>query len=113
MRKQVVRLCFLALVMTVGLGGLAAAQQPAASQPPAAQPPAAQPPSGGQQPREMPPVLVLYREEVKPGRGAAHAANEAGWADAFVKAGHPETWLGMTSIAGPSEAWFASAAGLL
>jgi hypothetical protein len=59
-------------------------------------------------PTSTPQLLVIYREEVKPGRGAAHAANEATWAAAFTKAGAPERWLGMTSVAGPSEAWFLS-----
>jgi hypothetical protein len=58
-----------------------------------------------------PPVLVIYREEVKPGRGAAHAANETAWAQGFAKAGVPQHWLGMTSMAGPSEAWFLSGYG--
>ena len=54
------------------------------------------------------PLLVIYREEVKPGRGAAHAANESAWAQGFAKAGVPQHWLGMTSMAGPTEAWFFS-----
>jgi hypothetical protein len=55
-----------------------------------------------------PAVLVIYREEVRPGRGAAHAANEGAWAAAFTKAGAPQRWLGMTTVAGPTEAWFLS-----
>ena len=55
-----------------------------------------------------PNLLVIYREETKPGRGAAHAANEAAWAAAFAKAGAAERWLAMTTVAGPSEAWFLS-----
>jgi len=55
-----------------------------------------------------PPVLFIYREEVKPGRGAAHEANEAAWAAAYRKGQSPERWLGMTSVIGPSEAWFMS-----
>ncbi len=55
-----------------------------------------------------PRVLVIYREEVKPGRSAAHAANETAWAQGFAKAGVPQHWLGMTSVAGPNEAWFFS-----
>ena len=55
-----------------------------------------------------PPLLVIYREEVKPGRGAAHAANESAWAQGFAKAGVPQHWLAMTSMAGPTEAWFFS-----
>lgn len=59
-------------------------------------------------PVSTPPLLLVYREEVRPGRGAAHAANESAWAAAFTKAGAPERWLAMTTLAGPSEAWFLS-----
>jgi hypothetical protein len=55
-----------------------------------------------------PQVLLIYREEVKPGRAAAHSANESAWAAAFAKAEAPERWLAMTTMAGPSEAWFLS-----
>lgn len=56
-----------------------------------------------------PPKLLIYREEVKPGHGAGHAANEAEWAAAFRKANAPTHWVGMTTMMGPSEAWFLSA----
>lgn len=59
-------------------------------------------------PVSTPPMLLIYREEVRPGRGAAHAANEAAWAAAYAKAGAPERWLAMTTMAGPNEAWFMS-----
>lgn len=39
-------------------------------------------------------------------QGAAHAVNEAAWAAAYAKAQSPVHWLGMTSVSGPSEAWF-------
>ena len=55
------------------------------------------------------PLLLIYREEVKPGRGAAHAVNESAWAQGFAKAGVPQHWLALTSMAGPTEAWFLSA----
>jgi hypothetical protein len=55
-----------------------------------------------------PAVLQIEREEVRPGRGGAHAVNEAAWAAAYIKAQSPVTWLGMTSVSGPSEAWFLS-----
>jgi hypothetical protein len=51
---------------------------------------------------------MIYREEVRPGKGPAHAANEAAWATAFAKGQAPIRWLGMTSVAGPTEAWFLS-----
>ena len=59
-------------------------------------------------PPDPPTVLVIYREELRPGKGAAHAANEQAWAAAFTKGQAPVRWLGMSTIAGPSEAWFLS-----
>lgn len=53
-----------------------------------------------------PAILQIEREEVRPGKGAAHAANEAAWAAAYAKANSPVYWLGMTSVSGPVEAWF-------
>jgi hypothetical protein len=53
-----------------------------------------------------PPLLQIEREELRPGKGAAHAINEAAWAAAYAKAQSPVYWLGMTSVSGPSEAWF-------
>lgn len=64
----------------------------------------AQAPASG--PDAPPPVLVITREEMKPGRGAAHLANEVGWAGMMAKAQWPTGWLGATSLTGPSEAWF-------
>ena len=91
MSKHVWQLC---LILCLPLGGMivpsAEAQQPVAAAPP------------------PPPVVVIYREEVRPGRTAAHAANESAWAAAYLKGGAPQQWLGMTSVAGPTEAWFIS-----
>ena len=56
-----------------------------------------------------PPKVLIYREEVKPGHGSGHAANEAEWAAAFRKANAPAQWVGMTTVMGPTEAWFLSA----
>ncbi len=55
-----------------------------------------------------PRILQIIREEVRPGKGTAHAANEGAWGAAMVKGQSPITWLAMRSIAGPSEAWFLS-----
>lgn len=57
-------------------------------------------------PNGPPPVLLIFREEVKPGKAAAHAANETAWAGMMAKAQWPTGWLGTTSLTGPSEAWF-------
>jgi hypothetical protein len=61
------------------------------------------------EPNTPPNLLVIYREEVRPGKMAAHLANEQAWAAAFTKSQAPIRWLGMTTIAGPNEAWFLSA----
>lgn len=54
-----------------------------------------------------PPALMQFeREEVKPGRGAAHAITESAWAQAARKGGSKDHYMGMTSLTGPSEAWF-------
>jgi hypothetical protein len=55
-----------------------------------------------------PALLQIEREEVRPGRGGAHAVNEAAWAAAYTKAQSPVTWLGMTTLSGANEAWFLS-----
>jgi hypothetical protein len=56
-----------------------------------------------------PTILQIEREEVRPGKGAAHAVNEKAWAAAYLKAQSPVQWLGMTSMSGPAEAWFLTA----
>jgi hypothetical protein len=53
-----------------------------------------------------PPVILLAREEVKPGHGGPHAAAEAAWAKALTRFKATDHYLGMTSLTGPSEAWF-------
>jgi hypothetical protein len=70
-------------------------------------------PAGAQTPaapdENAPPALLqIEREEVRPGRGGAHAVNEAAWAAAYTKAQSPVTWLGMTTLSGANEAWFLS-----
>lgn len=56
----------------------------------------------------MPPpkVLQIGREEVKTGKAPAHARYEAEWTQAVVRAKYPTPYLGLTSITGPSEAWW-------
>lgn len=65
-------------------------------------------PASAQTPADdsVPAFLQIYREEVKPGRGAAHQASEAAWAAAYAKHNMTFGWLGTTSMTGPSEAWF-------
>lgn len=61
-----------------------------------------------QEPAPMgpPKILQIYREEVKPGKVAAHEKVEAGWPRAFAAAKWPTHYLGMVSLTGPNEAWF-------
>jgi hypothetical protein len=84
--------CFIVL-----LGSSALFTEPAGAQTPAASD------------ENAPPALLqIEREEVRPGRGGAHAVNEAAWAAAYAKAQSPVTWLGMTTVSGANEAWFLS-----
>jgi len=55
-----------------------------------------------------PPILQIYREEVKPGKTAAHEKVEAGWPRAFASVNSPTHYIAMTSVTGPNEAWFVS-----
>jgi hypothetical protein len=59
-----------------------------------------------QEPSGPPKVLQIFREEVKPGKEAAHAKVEAGWPRAFASVKSPTHYLAMVSITGPSEALF-------
>jgi hypothetical protein len=58
--------------------------------------------------RPAPKLIQIYREMVKPGRGAAHAKLEAGWPKAYKASKNSAHYLAMTSITGPNEAWFVS-----
>jgi len=51
-------------------------------------------------------VIQIYREEVKPGKTAAHEKVEVGWPRAFAKANSPTHYLAVTSVSGPTEAWY-------
>lgn len=67
-------------------------------------------PGGGptlaQEPPPGPPkVLLILREEVKPGRSAAHERLEANYVKAF-KAAKRAPYIAMSTVTGPSEAWF-------
>lgn len=53
-----------------------------------------------------PKVLQIFREEVKPGKSAAHQKYEMGWPKAYSKVNWPTNYLALTSVTGPSEAWF-------
>ena len=53
-----------------------------------------------------PPVLVIYREDVKPGMSAAHNKLETGWPKAFAKANTPNHYIALVSMSGPGDALF-------
>ncbi len=53
-----------------------------------------------------PKILQIYREEIKPGKAPAHEVVEAGWPRAFASAKWPTHYLAVTSVTGPTEAWF-------
>ena len=57
-------------------------------------------------PESQPKLLTIIRESVKPGQGADHAKHEAGWPAAYEKAKSPDFYLAMTSMTGPTEAWY-------
>jgi hypothetical protein len=58
---------------------------------------------------EPPKVLRIYREEMKPGKGAVHEKVEAGYVRALSKTSWPIHYIGMSALSGPSEAWFMEA----
>ncbi|MFI5182241.1 MAG: hypothetical protein ACHQPI_12710 [Thermoanaerobaculia bacterium] len=64
--------------------------------------------AAAQEPPPPPKILQIYREDVKPGKNAAHEKVEAGWPRAFAKADFPYHYLALVSRTGPSEAWFVS-----
>ncbi|MBV9087483.1 MAG: hypothetical protein JOY79_08370, partial [Acidobacteriaceae bacterium] len=53
-----------------------------------------------------PNYLNITREMTKPGVGPAHEKLEMGWPQAFNKANWSTHYLAMTSMTGPTEAWF-------
>jgi hypothetical protein len=57
-------------------------------------------------PNPPPKVLQIYREEVKVGKAPAHVKVEKGFVAAAAKANWPTHYLAMTTVTGPSEAWF-------
>ena len=55
--------------------------------------------------QEPPQLLRIYREEIKPGRNAAHEKVEMAYVRAFSKTKYVN-YLAMESLSGPNEAWF-------
>lgn len=50
-------------------------------------------------------IIKIIREEIKPGREAAHEAIETGYVRALSKTKYPN-YVALTTLTGPSEAWF-------
>jgi hypothetical protein len=59
-------------------------------------------------PTSQPAVLTIFREDVKYGQNAQHEATEAGWPAALARTKSPSTYIALTSMTGPNEAWFIS-----
>jgi hypothetical protein len=59
-------------------------------------------------PAAQPNRLTIVREQVKAGQAARHARHEAGWPAALEKAKIPESYIAITSMTGPAEAWYLS-----
>jgi hypothetical protein len=59
-----------------------------------------------QEPMGPPPVLVIQREFVKPGKVSLHGRSESRFVQAFTAAKWPTYYLGMTSLSGRSRALF-------
>ena len=57
-------------------------------------------------PTAQPKRLTIIREQVKVGHGAGHARHEAGWPAALEKAKSPDYYIALTSMTGPTEAWY-------
>ena len=55
-----------------------------------------------------PPILLIGREEVKPGKFAAHEKLETSWTQAYAKANWPIYTLALSTITGSPEVWFCS-----
>ena len=62
-----------------------------------------------QQPMAPPPVLRIFREDIKEGRGPAHEKTEANWAQMLAQNKYPNNSLALVSLTGPSQAWFLEA----
>ncbi len=56
--------------------------------------------------RPAPKILQIVIEDVKAGHGAAHEQTEMGWPKAYKASKAQVHFLAMTTITGPSEAWY-------
>jgi hypothetical protein len=63
-------------------------------------------PAAAQEGSKPAPVLQIFRETIKEGRGAAHEKLEAEYATAFRKANFPGHYIALSTMSGPAEVWF-------
>src|SRR5690242_14464679 len=59
-----------------------------------------------QTPTEPYKVLRIFREDVKEGKGTAHAKSEATFAQALTRLKYPNYGLALSSVTGMHQAWF-------
>jgi hypothetical protein len=63
-------------------------------------------PAIAQEPPKPAPVLQIFRESIKEGRGAAHEKVEGEYAAAFRKANFPGHYVALSAMSGTGEVWF-------
>jgi len=66
-------------------------------------------PIAAQEPTDPPPVLRIIREDIKEGKSAAHAKSENAFMQEAARLKYPANIIGMTTVTGPSQAWFLEA----
>lgn len=53
-----------------------------------------------------PPIMTIYREEIKAGHRGAYSESSGAWPAVLRKANYPGNYLALMSVSGPAEAWF-------
>ncbi len=66
-------------------------------------------PLAAQTATDPPPVLRIIREDIKEGKGAGHAKSENAFMHEAARLKYPANIIGMTTVTGPSQAWFLEA----
>ncbi len=65
--------------------------------------------SAAQEQSGPPPILRIFVEHIKPGKGPAHQKSEAAFVRALAKAKSPSHYIALESMTGGDEAWFLEA----
>ena len=63
-------------------------------------------PIGAQSPPDPPQVLRIVREDIKEGKSAGHVKSESAFMQEAARRKYPANIIGMTTVTGPSQAWF-------